>query len=59
MHRVFQAFIDGLSASSDAEGLRAVLAEASAALDLSSFAYLALPSRTGDAPELISTYPAE
>jgi DNA-binding CsgD family transcriptional regulator len=36
-----------------------VLAEASAALDLSCFAYLALPSRKGDAPELISTYPVE
>jgi Type II/IV secretion system protein/Autoinducer binding domain len=59
MHRVFQAFIDGLAASGDAESLRAVLAQASAALDLSCFAYLSLPSRRGDAPELISTYPVE
>ncbi len=28
-----------------------------AALDLSRFVYLILPSRRGDAPELISTYP--
>jgi LuxR family transcriptional regulator, activator of conjugal transfer of Ti plasmids len=59
MHRVFQAFIDGLAASSDADSLRTVLAEAGGALDLSCFAYLALPSRRGDAPELISTYPVE
>lgn len=57
MHRVFQAFIDGLAIGSDAESLRKVLSEASAALDLSCFAYLALPSRRGDAPRLISTYP--
>jgi LuxR family transcriptional regulator, activator of conjugal transfer of Ti plasmids len=59
MHRVFQCFIDGLTASGDAESLRAVLAEAGAALDLSCFAYLSLPSRRGDTPELISTYPVK
>jgi LuxR family transcriptional activator of conjugal transfer of Ti plasmids len=59
MHRVFQAFIDGLAASGDADSLRTVLAEAGGALDLSCFAYLALPSRRGDAPERISTYPVE
>jgi len=59
MHRVFQAFIDGLAASGDAESLRRVLAEAGAALDLSCFAYLSLPSRRGDLPELISTYPSD
>ncbi|HEV2098594.1 MAG TPA: LuxR family transcriptional regulator [Stellaceae bacterium] len=59
MHRVFQRFVDGLAASSDGESLRAVLAEAGAALDLSCFAYLSLPSRKGDAPELISNYPTE
>jgi LuxR family transcriptional regulator, activator of conjugal transfer of Ti plasmids len=56
MHRVFQAFIDGLAAGGDAERLRSVLADAGAALDLSCFAYL---SRRGDAPELISNYPVE
>ena len=35
MHRVFQAFIDGLAASGDTERLRTVLADAGAALDLS------------------------
>jgi hypothetical protein len=59
MHRVFQLFIDGLTASGDAESLRAVLAEAGAALDLSCFAYLSLPARRGDPPQLISTYPAK
>jgi hypothetical protein len=52
MHRLFQAFIDGLAASGDADSLRTVLAEPGGALDLSCFAYL-------DAPELISTYPVE
>jgi LuxR family transcriptional activator of conjugal transfer of Ti plasmids len=59
MHRVYQVFIDGLAARGDAESLRAILAQASAALDLSCFAYVSVPSRRGDAPELISTYPVE
>lgn len=59
MHRIFQAFIDGLATSGDAESLRSVLAEAGAALDLSCFAYLSLSSRKGGAPELISTYPVK
>ena len=57
MHRVFQAFIDGLAAGGDIERLRTALANAGAALDLSGFAYLSMPSRRGDAPELISNYP--
>jgi LuxR family transcriptional regulator, activator of conjugal transfer of Ti plasmids len=59
MYRVFQAFIDGLAASSDADSLRTVLAEAGAALDLSCFAYLSLSTRKGGSPELISTYPVK
>jgi len=59
MHRVFQAFIDGLTASSDVDSLRTVLSEAGAALDLSCFAYLLLSSRKGGSPELISTYPVK
>lgn len=43
-------------ASGDAESLCAVLAEAGAALDLNCFAYLSMPPRRGDAPELISNY---
>lgn len=59
MHRVFQAFIDGLDASNDAESLRRVLSEAGAALDLKCFAYLCLPTRRCDPAELISTYPVK
>jgi LuxR family transcriptional activator of conjugal transfer of Ti plasmids len=40
MHRVFQAFIDRLSESSDDEALRDAMAGAAASLDLSCFAYL-------------------
>ena len=57
MHRVFQSFIDGLEASGDVEHLRTVLADAAAALNLSCFAYLSMPSRRGDAAVLISNYP--
>ena len=57
MHHIFQSFIDGLAAADDAEHLRTVLADAGAALHLSCFAYLSMPSRRGDAPELISNYP--
>lgn len=59
MHRVFQRFVDGLAASRDAESLRAVFAEASAAFDLNSFAYLSLPQRRGAPSKLVSTYPAQ
>lgn len=57
MHRVFQAFIDGLAAGGDNEHLRTVLADAGAALDLNCFAYLSMPPRRGDVAELISNYP--
>lgn len=57
MHRVFQSFIDGLTASGDAESLRTVLTAAGAAFDLGCFAYLSLPSRRSESPQLISTYP--
>jgi len=57
MHHIFQLFIDGLAASVDDDDLRRVLTQAAIALDLSSFAYLALPRRRGSRPRLISTYP--
>lgn len=57
MHRVFQSFIDGLANSADTTDLRNVLAAAGAALDLNCFAYLSLPCRRGERPQLISTYP--
>lgn len=59
MHRVFQSFIDGLSASTGAIDLQNVLTRAGRALDLGCFAYLALPSRRPDGPQLISNYPVK
>lgn len=57
MDRVFQSFIEGLSSSIGATDLRDALTHAAAALDLHCFAYLSLPYRRGDKPQLISTYP--
>src|SRR5260370_14934742 len=58
MHRVFQNFIDRLSSAQTADGLHAALADASAALDLSCFAYLVVPRDQGPTARLISSYPA-
>ncbi len=58
MHRIFQDYIDHLSSARDPEGLRDAMAEASAALDLSCFAYLSVPDRAGDFPRLVSNYPS-
>ena len=57
MHRVFQAFIEGLSTSFDAEDFRKTFSAAVSALDLRCFAYLSLPATKGAEPYLISTYP--
>lgn len=59
MHRVYQRFIDLLSSAGDAEGYSKAMATAAAALDLSCFAYLALPCRLSREPLVISTYPAD
>jgi DNA-binding CsgD family transcriptional regulator len=59
MHRVFQGFIDLLSRAGDAEDFSKTMAIAATAMDLSCFAYLALPSRLSKEPLLISTYPAD
>jgi DNA-binding CsgD family transcriptional regulator len=58
MHRVFQAFIDGLVEGADEAAFSAVMSRAAAALDLSCFAYLCLPHRRANKARLISTYPA-
>ncbi|MHB0790560.1 LuxR family transcriptional regulator [Bradyrhizobium sp. 5.13L] len=58
MRYVFQAFIDQLIESTDVDDLRLAMAETAAALDLCCFAYLALPSRPGARPLVISTYPS-
>jgi DNA-binding CsgD family transcriptional regulator len=57
MHRIFQSFTDHLSRASHANDLHEAMAEAAAALDLSSFAYLVVPRRPKNPPRLISNYP--
>jgi DNA-binding CsgD family transcriptional regulator len=57
MHRVYQRFIDLLSSAGDAEGFSRAMATTASAMDLSCFAYLALPCRLRRKPLVISTYP--
>lgn len=59
MHRVFQDFIDSLASAHDAASFSEAMSAAANALELSCFAYLALPGRTEGRPLLISTYPME
>lgn len=59
MHHVFQRYIDLLSSAGDAEGFSKAMATAATAMDLSCFAYLALPHRPTREPLIISTYPAD
>lgn len=57
MHRIFQKFIDLLSAAEDPAGFSDAMAVTAADLDLSHFAYLGLPRRLHGKPCLITTYP--
>lgn len=57
MHRIFQRFIDLLSTADDLTEFSDAMAVTAAALDLSCFAYLRLPHRSHDKPQLITTYP--
>jgi LuxR family transcriptional activator of conjugal transfer of Ti plasmids len=57
MHRIFQNFIDCLSSASCSDALRDGMSQAAAGLDLSCFAYLSMPSKTGGPARLISNYP--
>jgi len=59
MHRIFQNFIDHLSSASDPDALRDAMSQAAARLDLSCFAYLAMPDRVGSQARLISNYPSD
>lgn len=59
MHRVFQNFIDLLSAAEDLQDFSKAMTDTAAALDLSCFAYLALPRTKTGKPRLISTYPSQ
>jgi hypothetical protein len=52
MHRVFQNFIDLLSGAEDPASFSEAISVAAAALDLSCFAYLALPRKQNDKPRL-------
>ncbi|MDA9433555.1 LuxR family transcriptional regulator [Bradyrhizobium sp. CCBAU 51627] len=57
MHRIFQRFIDLLSSAESAADFSHAMSVTAAALDLSCFAYLALPQGQRGKPRLISTYP--
>lgn len=59
MHRIFQRFIDLLSAAEDPAGFSDAMAVTAEALDLSCFAYLRLPRRLSGKPRLITTYPEQ
>ncbi|MEY9537921.1 LuxR family transcriptional activator of conjugal transfer of Ti plasmids [Bradyrhizobium diazoefficiens] len=59
MHRIFQTFIDLLAAAKDSADYSDAMAVTAKALDLSCFAYLALPRARRGRPQLISTYPVE
>ncbi|MET4236057.1 LuxR family transcriptional activator of conjugal transfer of Ti plasmids [Bradyrhizobium sp. LA6.10] len=57
MYRAFQKFVDRLTESTDRDAAQESMADMAATLNLSCFAYLALPHEPGGAPKLISTYP--
>lgn len=59
MHRIFQHFIDSLASAHDSASFSEAMRAASSALELSCFAYLALPCGLERKPRLISTYPEE
>jgi LuxR family transcriptional activator of conjugal transfer of Ti plasmids len=59
MHCIFQKFIDLLSTADDPAGFSEAMASTAAALELSNFAYLALPDTAKGQPRLISTYPPQ
>lgn len=58
MHRIFQNFIDCLSSASNSDALRDAMSQAATGLDLSCFAYLSMPDKTGGLAGLISNYPS-
>ncbi len=59
MHRIFQNFIDLLASADSAADFAQALTAAANDLELSCFAYLALPGKLQGKPYLISTYPEE
>lgn len=59
MHRIFQRFIDLLAAAEGPADFARAMADMANALDLSCFAYLALPRSQVAKTRLISTYPVK
>ncbi|WP_354111345.1 LuxR family transcriptional regulator [Bradyrhizobium sp. S3.12.5] len=57
MNRAIQHFIDRLTEGRDHDALQQSMADVANALNLSLFAYLRLPPKSGGSPKLISTYP--
>lgn len=57
MHRAFQRFVDRLTESTEPDAVQQSMTDVATALNLSCFAYLALPHKPGSPPTLISTYP--
>ncbi|MCK1335985.1 LuxR family transcriptional regulator [Bradyrhizobium sp. 38] len=57
MYQAFQKLADRLLESTDRDSAQQSMADIAEALNLSSFAYLALPRKPGGPPTLISTYP--
>ncbi|MGY0576173.1 LuxR family transcriptional regulator [Bradyrhizobium sp. RDM12] len=58
MDRVFQRFAERLTESTHPDAAQQSMTDVTTALNFGCFAYLALPSRPGSAPNLISTYPS-
>jgi LuxR family transcriptional regulator, activator of conjugal transfer of Ti plasmids len=59
MHRIFQNFIDLLASADSAADFAQAMTVAASDLELSCFAYLALPNTIQGKPCLISTYPEQ
>ncbi len=57
-YAIIQTFVDRLAESVDRHAAQQSMAYITAALNLSCFAYLALPNRPRTSPTLISTYPS-
>jgi hypothetical protein len=57
MHRIFQNFIDLLANADNAADFEQAMRATATDLELSCFAYLALPSKIESKPRLISNYP--
>ncbi|MET4222269.1 LuxR family transcriptional activator of conjugal transfer of Ti plasmids [Bradyrhizobium sp. LB14.3] len=58
MHRTFQRFVDQLTESTDIHAAQQSMSDITTALNLSCFAYIALPKKQGACPNLISNYPS-